>query len=80
MIKDDIIENSYSKNEKSDINILNYSDKFKMNYYNTSTYKTNIGTNQITEDKKIIFKRYIAENKYSEVKLINWKIYELVQI
>ena len=80
MIKDDIIENSYSKNEKSDINILNYSDKFKMNYYNTSTYKTNIGTNQITGDNKIIFKRYIAENKYSEVKIINWKIYELVQI
>ena len=28
----------------------------------------------------ILFKKYIAENKYSQLKIITWKIYELMQV
>ena len=77
MIYEENMENEYSKYEKNDANLLNYAENFRNNH--NSTYKTNFGPNHASTNKKLIYKRYIAENKYKELKLINWKIYELMQ-
>ena len=78
MIYEENMENEYSKYEKNDANLLNYAENFRNNH--NSTYKTNFGPNHASTNKKLIYKRYIAENKYKELKLINWKIYELMQL
>ena len=71
------IENENSKNDKSDLNIMIY-DNFRSKH--NSTYKTNIGSETICTDKKILYKRYIAEKKFSDVTLINWKINDLIEL
>jgi len=78
MVYDENLDNNYSKNEKSELNLLNYSENYRSNH--NSSYKTNAKSNNISTNKKILFKRYIAENKYSKLKLIKWKIYDLIEI
>ena len=67
----------YDKNpeHKKDANLINYMENFKKNQNNT--LKTNIIQNNIYSEKILSHKKYIAEKKFSEARLINWKIYEL---
>ena len=78
MIYEENMENDVSKYEKSDLNLLNYAENFRNNH--NGTYKTNAGPSHISKDKKLIYKRYIAENEFNEYRLINWKIYDLIQL
>jgi hypothetical protein len=73
-------ENELSKYEKSDLNLLNFTESFKNKNHLNITYKSNCSPNHISSDKIILFKKYIAENKYSQLKIITWKIYELMQV
>ena len=70
------IQNELSKYEKSDLNI-NYLDKLKTHLNTTS--KSIYGLNSISNDKKLLYKRIIAEKKYNEYKLITWKSTDLNQ-
>ena len=70
--------NDLSKYEKSDINLINYGEVFKSHL--NSTYKTNYVPNHMPSSKKIIFKRYIAEKKFSESCFISWKFNDLIQV
>ena len=70
--------NELSKYEKSDINLINYGDLFKSHL--NSTYKASYAPNHVPAGKKIIFKRYIAESKFSELSFITWKFNELIQV
>ena len=70
--------NEYSKYEKSEINLINPGEAFKSHL--NSTYKSTYVRNNISNDKRIGFKRYIAENKFNELQLISWKIYDLIQL
>ena len=69
--------NELSKYEKSDINLINYGELIKSHL--NSTYKTSYAPNHIPSNKKIMFKRYIAEKKYSELCFISWKFNDLIQ-
>lgn len=70
--------NELSKYDKSDINLINYGELLKSHL--NSTYKTSYALNHIPPNKKIIFKRYIAENKFSELTFISWKFNDLIQV
>ena len=69
-------QNELSKYEKSDLN-MNYLDKFKSHLISTS--KSNNVINSISNDKKLLYKKLIAERKYHEYKLITWKLNDLKQ-
>ena len=56
---------------------MNYFDKFKA-HLNTTSKSIN-AFNPISFDKKLIYKRIIAEKKYQEYKLITWKSTDLNQ-
>ena len=73
-------DNDNSKYEKSDMNILHFAESFKNKSHLNATYKANCDTNQVSVEKKILLKRYIAENKYSQLQVITWKISELMKI
>ena len=70
--------NELSKYEKSDLNLINYGDLFKSHL--NSTYKTSYAPNHVPSNKKLIFKRYIAESKFSELTFISWKFNDLFQV
>ena len=78
MINEENMDNELSKFEKSDLNLIKYTENLKNNH--NSTYKINLESNHVSIDKKLIFKKYIAEKKYNELKLINWKISDLIQL
>ena len=78
-----IFENNNNENtlsKKSDLNLLNFTESFKNKNTLNITYKSNCSPNHISLDKILIYKRIIAENKYSQLKIITWKIYELMQV
>ena len=77
MISEESSQNEISKYEKSDLN-MNYWDKFK-GHLNTTSKSVNV-LNNISHDKKLIYKRIIAEKKYNEYKLITWKSVDLNQV
>ena len=70
--------NELSKYEKSDLNLINYGDLFKSHL--NSTYKTSYAPNNVPSNKKLLFKRYIAEHKFAELTFISWKFNDLFQI
>ena len=69
-------DKEYSKISKKNINLRNYMEKFKKNH--DSTFKTNISQNNVSSDKIILYKKYIAENKFSEARKINWNMSDLI--
>ena len=73
-------ENELPRNKKSNLNILKFAKTFKNKNNLTNTYKSNYGENPNSSYKKILYKRYIAENKYSQVHSITWKIHDLMQL
>ena len=77
VINEENPDKEISKYDNKDKNLLNYMENFKKNH--NSTFKTNISQNNISPEKIILYKRYIAENKFSKARLINWKIYDLIQ-
>ena len=66
---DNIIKEKKRKDkDKSSKNLINLEDSYKNVI--SSEIKSNIG---ISIDNKIIYKRYVAEKKYSETKLVSWR-------
>ena len=76
MLSEENSQNEISKFEKSDLN-MNYWDKLKA-HLNSTSKSVNV-LNNISHDKKLIYKRIIAEKKYNEYKLITWKSTDLNQ-
>ena len=60
------------KSDKNDIKLISIEDSNRNSHQ--SEIKSNVGLGQSSSsDKKLIFKRYIAEKNYFESKLITWK-------
>ena len=78
VINDEKIVKKFSKYEKKELDLLNFVENFKKK--RNSTFKSNDFQNHISTDQIILYKRYIAEKKYCESKLIKWKIYDLIQV
>lgn len=76
LISEENSQNELSKYEKSDLN-MNYGDKLKTRI-NTTNKSINV-IPSMSNDKKLIYKRIIAEKKYNEYKLITWKSTDLNQ-